>query len=272
MCGVRLRVRRHRGDGRRPVRTCPLGDAWFAARTGDRPPVATVEGGDASLDEAVDAAAAILGRGARTARLRAEPDELRGAAPGGGACRGDRGRGRSADGGAAGRRTRRSARARRPSARSATAPSSWWCGGRTRWSPTRGCWSACGWSARLAGRGRWSSSTRSAPRPRTKPTRSSNWTRRTTSRRCGRCARWSRTRRSITTAPASCRSTTSRAACSARVISLCCTATNSTRCHCSRSSATSHATGTRSRSGCAATATGAAPRTCSPGRPGSRGR
>jgi formylmethanofuran dehydrogenase subunit B len=45
-----------------PVRTCPLGDAWFAARTGDRPPVATVEGGAASLDEAVDAAAAILRR------------------------------------------------------------------------------------------------------------------------------------------------------------------------------------------------------------------
>jgi formylmethanofuran dehydrogenase subunit B len=43
-----------------PVRTCPLGDAWFAARTGDRPPVATVEGRAASLDEAVDAAAAIL--------------------------------------------------------------------------------------------------------------------------------------------------------------------------------------------------------------------
>jgi formylmethanofuran dehydrogenase subunit B len=43
-----------------PIRTCPLGDAWFAARTGDRPPVATVEGRTVSLDEAVDAAAAIL--------------------------------------------------------------------------------------------------------------------------------------------------------------------------------------------------------------------
>jgi formylmethanofuran dehydrogenase subunit B len=43
-----------------PVRTCALGDAWFAERTGDRPPVATVEGRAASLDEAVDAAAAIL--------------------------------------------------------------------------------------------------------------------------------------------------------------------------------------------------------------------
>jgi formylmethanofuran dehydrogenase subunit B len=43
-----------------PIRTCSLGDAWFAARTGDRPPVATVEGRTVSLDEAVDAAAAIL--------------------------------------------------------------------------------------------------------------------------------------------------------------------------------------------------------------------
>jgi formylmethanofuran dehydrogenase subunit B len=42
------------------IRTCPLGDAWFAARTGERPPAATVEGRTASLDEAVDAAAAIL--------------------------------------------------------------------------------------------------------------------------------------------------------------------------------------------------------------------
>jgi formylmethanofuran dehydrogenase subunit B len=43
-----------------PVRTCPLGDAWFAERTGDRPPVATVEGRAASFDDAADAAAAIL--------------------------------------------------------------------------------------------------------------------------------------------------------------------------------------------------------------------
>jgi len=43
-----------------PIRTCPLGDAWFAARTGDRPPVATVDGRTVRLDEAVDAAAAIL--------------------------------------------------------------------------------------------------------------------------------------------------------------------------------------------------------------------
>jgi formylmethanofuran dehydrogenase subunit B len=42
------------------IRTCPLGDAWFAARTGDRPPVATVDGSTVSLEEAADAAAAIM--------------------------------------------------------------------------------------------------------------------------------------------------------------------------------------------------------------------
>jgi formylmethanofuran dehydrogenase subunit B len=44
------------------VRTCALGDAWFAARTGDRPPVATVDGRAASLGDGADAAAAILTR------------------------------------------------------------------------------------------------------------------------------------------------------------------------------------------------------------------
>ena len=43
-----------------PVRTCPLGDRWFAERTGARPPIASVEGREVSLDEAADAAAAIL--------------------------------------------------------------------------------------------------------------------------------------------------------------------------------------------------------------------
>lgn len=41
-------------------RTCALGDAWFTAGGGDRPPVARVDGRTVSLDEAVDAAAAIL--------------------------------------------------------------------------------------------------------------------------------------------------------------------------------------------------------------------
>jgi formylmethanofuran dehydrogenase subunit B len=45
-----------------PIRTCPLGDAWFAARTGDRPPVATVDGNTVSLEDAADAAAAVLGQ------------------------------------------------------------------------------------------------------------------------------------------------------------------------------------------------------------------
>jgi formylmethanofuran dehydrogenase subunit B len=43
-----------------PTRTCPLGDAWFADGSGDRPPVARVDGRAVSLDEGVDAAVAIL--------------------------------------------------------------------------------------------------------------------------------------------------------------------------------------------------------------------
>jgi len=42
------------------VRTCPLGDRWFAERSGDRPPIARVDGREVSLDEAAGAAAAIL--------------------------------------------------------------------------------------------------------------------------------------------------------------------------------------------------------------------
>jgi formylmethanofuran dehydrogenase subunit B len=42
------------------VRTCPLGDRWFAERTGERPPIARIEGREVSLDEAADAAAVIL--------------------------------------------------------------------------------------------------------------------------------------------------------------------------------------------------------------------
>jgi formylmethanofuran dehydrogenase subunit B len=44
------------------MRTCALGDTWFAERGGDRPPVARLDGRTVSLDEAVDAAAAILRR------------------------------------------------------------------------------------------------------------------------------------------------------------------------------------------------------------------
>lgn len=42
------------------TRTCALGDMWFAERGGDRPPVARIDGRTVRLDEAVDAAAAIL--------------------------------------------------------------------------------------------------------------------------------------------------------------------------------------------------------------------
>jgi formylmethanofuran dehydrogenase subunit B len=41
-----------------PVRTCPLGDAWFDR--GDRPPVARVDGREVSVEEAADTAATIL--------------------------------------------------------------------------------------------------------------------------------------------------------------------------------------------------------------------
>jgi formylmethanofuran dehydrogenase subunit B len=43
------------------TRTCGLGDAWFAERAADRPPVARMDGRPVGLDEAVDAAAATLG-------------------------------------------------------------------------------------------------------------------------------------------------------------------------------------------------------------------
>jgi formylmethanofuran dehydrogenase subunit B len=44
------------------VRTCPLGDAWLAERGGDRPPLARIDGREVDLDDALDAAAAILSR------------------------------------------------------------------------------------------------------------------------------------------------------------------------------------------------------------------
>jgi len=42
------------------IRTCALGDTWFAERSGDRPAVARLDGRAVGLDEAVEAAAAIL--------------------------------------------------------------------------------------------------------------------------------------------------------------------------------------------------------------------
>src|SRR5829696_5380571 len=49
-------------DGRleRLIRTCPLGDAWFAERVAPAPPPARVDGREAELDRALDEAAAIL--------------------------------------------------------------------------------------------------------------------------------------------------------------------------------------------------------------------
>jgi formylmethanofuran dehydrogenase subunit B len=51
-------------DGRleRLIRTCPLGDAWFAERVAPAPPLARVDGREAGLDDALDEAAAILAR------------------------------------------------------------------------------------------------------------------------------------------------------------------------------------------------------------------
>jgi formylmethanofuran dehydrogenase subunit B len=48
----------------RLIRTCSLGDAWFAERVAPAPPPARVDGREAALDDALDTAAAILG-GAR---------------------------------------------------------------------------------------------------------------------------------------------------------------------------------------------------------------
>jgi formylmethanofuran dehydrogenase subunit B len=46
--------------GERLVRTCPLGDAWFAERLAPPPPLARADGREVPLDVALDAAAAIL--------------------------------------------------------------------------------------------------------------------------------------------------------------------------------------------------------------------
>ena len=194
MRGLRVRLRRHRGDRRRRAlsvtRTCALGDAWFAERAVRR--VARVDGREVSVDEAADAAAAILRAGAGAARLRARRRR---------ASRRSAGRSALAEAlgavvdPAAPRRgarlpgdrrehgdVRRDPRPRRARGRR---------GGPTRPSPTRACWSGC---ASIAA-GRSSSSTRSAPPPPRRPTRSSSSTRRATSRRCGRCARCDARRR-----------------------------------------------------------------------------
>ncbi len=50
------------GGLERLIRTCPLGDAWFAERVAPVPPLARVDGREVELDTALDEAAAILGR------------------------------------------------------------------------------------------------------------------------------------------------------------------------------------------------------------------
>ena len=121
-----------------PVRTCPLGDAWFA-EAGDRPPVARVDGREVSVEEAADAAAAILrearaplvyGLGGTSCEAQRRAVALAEAAGavidvGAVASTGDRLEHRDA------------------SARSATGPSSWCSGAPTRSSPIHACWSGC---------------------------------------------------------------------------------------------------------------------------------
>jgi formylmethanofuran dehydrogenase subunit B len=45
----------------RLIRTCPIGDAWFAERTADAPALARVDGREVDFADAVEASAAILG-------------------------------------------------------------------------------------------------------------------------------------------------------------------------------------------------------------------
>ena len=50
------------GGLERLVGTCPLGDAWFGARVAPAPPIARIAGREAGLEDAVEAATAILAR------------------------------------------------------------------------------------------------------------------------------------------------------------------------------------------------------------------
>ena len=97
----------------RLIRTCPLGDAWFADRVAPAPPLARVDGHEAALERALDEAAAILGRARAPLVYGLGQTTLRGAAGRGGAGRGDR-RGDRSRGPAA----RRRVRPRLPDARS----------------------------------------------------------------------------------------------------------------------------------------------------------
>ena len=214
--------------------------------------------------------------GAGAARVRPGRGQLRGAAPGGGAGRG-------------GRRDRRPGRRPRAGLAFQAIGSSTATFGEIRdrpqlvvaWRadpavPTRACSGACAWTAPSAARGPSSSSTASAPRPPRRPTPSSSSTPRDFE------ALWA-LRALVAGAPLDrdragdlpldaldelaerLRAPTTSPSCTAR-------STSSARSRCSRWCATSAAIGMRSRWRCAATATRAAPRTSSPGRPAFRAR
>ena len=144
---------------RGPIRTCRSATRGSCPPNGHRPPASRAA--TARLDEAVDAAAAIL-RQARAPFVYGLNQT---------SCEAQRRAvalaeaiGAVVDRAAAARRsrTRRSGRARRHSARSATAPSSSSSGGRTRPSPTRPCWSLCAGRARSS----WSCEARTRRRLR----------------------------------------------------------------------------------------------------------
>src|SRR4051794_26067474 len=50
------------GGIERLIRTCPLGDAWFAERVAPSAPLARLDGREAQVEAALDEAAAILAR------------------------------------------------------------------------------------------------------------------------------------------------------------------------------------------------------------------
>ena len=226
------------GGLERLIRTCPLGDAWFAERVAPAAPLARVDGARPSWTSALDEAAAILARARAPLVYGLGQTTLRGAARRGGAGRGDRRGDRSRRPAA-----RRRVRARVPGARSEHGHAG--RGPRPRRGrrgvarrPGRDAPAAAG--APAASRRRAassSSSTSGGRRPRRRPTRSWSFRRTATSRRCGRCARSSARRRSRPSR----RSTSSPRVCAAAATRRSCTtcAGTSRRSACTRSSATS---------------------------------
>ena len=152
---MRLRLRRHRGDDRRGPAGAPDADVRARRRVvrraqrADRPPLARIDGPRGRARRGRGRRGGDPAPGARAARLRPGPDELRGAAPGGGDRRGGRGgarprgrrRGRPRLPGARLEHghVRRDPRPRRARRRLAGGP------GRRR---IRGCRAACDWTSR----------------------------------------------------------------------------------------------------------------------------